>query len=105
MTAIDPATKQAVIDTWLAGDISINATARQHGIGYSTVHRWIECHLRDQPHLKANRDTRTDGAPPVYTGGWILRGGVRHPRVNIRAASTTTSTTQHPTQQEASTAA
>lgn len=102
--AIDPEVKKAVIETWLAGDISINATARQHGLGYSTVHRWIDRLLRDQPHVKANRAPHCDGAPATYTGGWILRGGVRHPRVNIRAASTT-STEQHPTQQEASTAA
>lgn len=87
MTGIPQQTRDAAVATYLGG-ASLTAAAAQHGVGPSSVQRWVAKATKGQPQLLENRHHLCEGAPRVYRGGWTPSpGGILRPLVNIRTST------------------
>lgn len=71
-------TKEKAIADFLAGD-PLHVVAEVHSIGVSTLSNWLSAagvSAKDREELHV--------APKVYTGGWVVRGGIKYPAQPVR---------------------
>lgn len=75
-TTTSTTTREAAVDDFIAG-ASIATTSRRHGVARSTISVWLA-------DAGVGMEDRDDVSPVDYTGGWVVRGGVRYPVKPVR---------------------